>query len=275
MADAGPWAKPCAVAFGHTYVMDDVELLPAGQGIDLNGDGTIDNALGFLRPLVNPLISSSVKAGTAIYLFDLESWDGTSPDDSTIAVAAYTGVDYDDPPDVSNDFGGQGKFDVFDSDFDVSCKPLSLSSSASLANGYLQVDTPAWRFYTPYVATVNMSHVKTQFQFSPDFSSGSGMFGASWDACSMEATYLFGPGSLTILDELLQNSAQPDVDIDGDGLEQIVYDGSKITGCVDGDGTKIDGADCVCDPRIVDGFSIGLAIHGVPATIAGITEEFP
>jgi hypothetical protein len=275
-ADAGAWSQPCQISFGHTYVLDSVEILPTGQGLDLNGDGVIDNSLGFLRPLVNPLIDSNVKMGTAIYLFDLENWDGISPDDPNIVVAALTGVDADDPPQPSNNFTGQGQFYVFDSDFDVNCKPLSLSSSASLTGGFLDVVTPVWRFYTPYVSTVNMSHVRTQMQFASDFSSETGMFGASWDVCSMQLTYLFGPTStVTLLEELLQNATQPDVDVDGDGLEQITFDGTAVTGCVDGDGTKIDGPTCVCDPRIVDGYSVALGIHGVPAKLDGIIEEFP
>lgn len=63
---------------------------------------------------------------------------------------------------------------------------------------------------------------------------------------------------------ILVYGVQPDVDVDGDGLETYtVATGTNcqavITGCVDGDGTVIAGHGCVLDPRMQDGFST--AIH--------------
>lgn len=53
---------------------------------------------------------------------------------------------------------------------------------------------------------------------------------------------------------------QPDVDMDGDGLERyVVIDGtacqSIIASCIDGDGTAIPGRNCVNDPRMADTIS--------------------
>lgn len=55
-------------------------------------------------------------------------------------------------------------------------------------------------------------------------------------------------------------ATQPDVDMDGDGLETYVLVGGTdcqpvIVGCVDGDGTEIDGRDCVLDVRMRDTIS--------------------
>lgn len=74
-------------------------------------------------------------------------------------------------------------------------------------------------------------------------------------------------------------SLQPDVDLDGDGLEKFYdtmagtdadagagMDGS-IDRCVDGDGTELLGTTCVQDPRFADGYRLILVIHGVRATI--------
>lgn len=68
---------------------------------------------------------------------------------------------------------------------------------------------------------------------------------------------------------------QPDVDLDGDGLETFhdtrPDDGMGIIDlCIDGDGTEIPGEHCVTDPRIQDGFSFTFSIEGVWARIAGI-----
>ena len=64
---------------------------------------------------------------------------------------------------------------------------------------------------------------------------------------------------------------QPDVDLDGDGLERY-YDDSedgtpKITLCVDGDGTEIRGTDCVLDPRMQDAFSYAFMAEAIWARL--------
>jgi hypothetical protein len=71
---------------------------------------------------------------------------------------------------------------------------------------------------------------------------------------------------------------QPDVDLDGDGLETF-YDtesadpdagtlkDGRIDKCVDGDGTVILGLDCPSDSRIADGYKMIFVIHGVRAII--------
>ncbi len=49
---------------------------------------------------------------------------------------------------------------------------------------------------------------------------------------------------------------QPDLDLDGDGLESFATgDDGRVTTCIDGNGTLISGPTCARDPRIADGFS--------------------
>ncbi len=71
--------------------------------------------------------------------------------------------------------------------------------------------------------------------------------------------------------------AQPDVDLDGDGLEFYVIDESGpfgcqavVTACIDGDGTRIEGHDCTSDRRMADGWSAGLPFTAVGANIVGV-----
>lgn len=49
---------------------------------------------------------------------------------------------------------------------------------------------------------------------------------------------------------------QPDVDLDGDGLETYQFDGAGGISCRDEDGQRIDGAHCLVDPAMADGFSV-------------------
>jgi len=62
--------------------------------------------------------------------------------------------------------------------------------------------------------------------------------------------------------------AQPDIDIDGDGLETYAVDFSgEVLSCQDGDGSLIEGPDCLSDPRIADGFSVCASFRGIPAEL--------
>ena len=70
----------------------------------------------------------------------------------------------------------------------------------------------------------------------------------------------------------------PDVDLDGDGLESFEVtrtgpDGCQpvITACIDGDGTRIEGRDCVRNPGFVDGYSAGLTYTATRAEIVGVS----
>lgn len=76
----------------------------------------------------------------------------------------------------------------------------------------------------------------------------------------------------------LQNSynivvaTQPDVDMDGDGLERyVLIEGQDcqavIISCVDGDGTAIAGRDCVQDPRMQDTISAAFRFTAPTTTL--------
>lgn len=67
---------------------------------------------------------------------------------------------------------------------------------------------------------------------------------------------------------------QPDVDLDGDGLERLIVEGTRtgacapvIVGCVEGDGTVIDDPSCVFD--VADGFSFVMTYRAEPAVFPG------
>jgi cysteine-rich repeat protein len=69
---------------------------------------------------------------------------------------------------------------------------------------------------------------------------------------------------------------QPDVDLDGDGLEVVetLVDGPPechpiIVGCIDGDGTRIEGETCAGNPAMADGWSSAIHFEAVSARIVG------
>lgn len=68
---------------------------------------------------------------------------------------------------------------------------------------------------------------------------------------------------------------QPDIDLDGDGLERIeTMPGPfgappRIVACYDGDGTRIPGRECARDRRIADGFTAAFQLQGTYVTLRG------
>ena len=69
---------------------------------------------------------------------------------------------------------------------------------------------------------------------------------------------------------------QPDIDIDGDGLERyeaVMGSGGMppmITACIDGDGTRIEGRTCPMDPRMADGFSAAFQVGSTWINLRGV-----
>jgi hypothetical protein len=93
--------------------------------------------------------------------------------------------------------------------------------------------------------------------------------------CSLSGVPFPGATGGTLLHALVNDpenraAVSPDVDRDGDGLEQVVGDGADIVHCVDGDGTVIAGADCPCEPRIVDGYSVAIGFDTTTAELVGV-----
>lgn len=87
----------------------------------------------------------------------------------------------------------------------------------------------------------------------------SGGTGVDTEVCAEDSTLAFVVARL---------GAQPDIDLDGDGLETYDIDFSgNVVRCHDGDGSVIEGAGCLRDPRITDGYSICASFRGIPAEI--------
>lgn len=92
---------------------------------------------------------------------------------------------------------------------------------------------------------------------------------AHWRPSHLASVESMRTPDLTLLDELAALGAQPDLDVDRDGLETILDedDDGHVDRCIDGDGAIIDGAGCVDDGRMVDAFELVIRFRLVPVTI--------
>lgn len=76
--------------------------------------------------------------------------------------------------------------------------------------------------------------------------------------------------------------SSPDVDLDGDGLErfEVDSDGERgcqpvVVACIDGDGTRVEGRDCVNDPDFEDGWSAGFDVEAVRVMLTAPMMSMP
>jgi hypothetical protein len=82
--------------------------------------------------------------------------------------------------------------------------------------------------------------------------------------------------------DLMSGNAEPDVDLDGDGLEHVERDvlatDGRIARCFDGSGARVPPFDsaapwtCAMRPSMADGYSAAASFHGVRAEVVGIGQ---
>lgn len=99
--DTGDTAAPAEATY--TWVMVDLEVANASDSVDLDGDGTKDNALSSVAETVDPLLVVALAASTRAQLVQLADV-ADLVEDEAVAFAAF-GVD--DPDGSANNTSGQ------------------------------------------------------------------------------------------------------------------------------------------------------------------------
>jgi len=264
-------------ALGPSFVVDDLHIASASEA---------PNAFALLGVAINPQLQSSVADGTLLLGLEIRDLDDPAGKaDPDVDVAMYNlqdldadpsnNFDPDDPeefmPQAGSIVAGQPTVDFADSSITASILDAAGVPVLDLLGGFpLPLHDPTIRgrlvsaggddVASVYLRTLENGRLRTAVPATvlaviPNLATGT---------C---------PGS-TMLDVLIGGcgfglSIQPDVDIDGDGLESIDdldHDG-VIDQCTDGDGTIITGSNCPTDPAIADGYSLIFVIHGVRARI--------
>lgn len=212
-----------------------------------------------------------------MYLLHVTGLPGPGPETpaygpTPVELAWYFGTDVDE--DAANNTKGDGHFVVSAAQLDVNCDGIAKFDQATLEGDVLTASDDDWDIIFS-TGTIPFVDVLAQIEFEDGFTEGKLEAGLIATACGLSQSYFPGHTTGTILDQVVPAfDIQPDIDIDGDGLETIVANTKTgiISGCVDGDGTKVPGNDCPCHPRIADGYSWAIRGKLVRAHIDGVVN---
>lgn len=287
----------------QSFVMSSIELGDASVGCDFSGDGVADNNFaGALGPLVGLLndnfLRDSVGQDLIILLQALGLDDPAMANDPDFTLAWMTGADADGNP--ANNLSGMGSFTADASGIDGEGNPVtSFASSVAMSSldaGPEDVSIPI------VILPLDLAQARLLATTTADGGVATGFENGTLCGAIPLATLAFLPNLLdmigmgstppcdsperdaTMADLLIGGAGnplipvratQPDVDVDGDGLERFEVTRGRacqpvVTACIDGDGTRVEGRDCITDSRFEDGWSAGLNVAAVRATITGI-----
>lgn len=262
----------CQPPFGRSYIVTTFTMRQAGDGYDLNGDGKPDNELGTLANFANPKWQDAITKGYAIYLLDVRDLAGPPlVEGSTMALSFFVGTDAD--ADASNNLGGMGTFYVPPEQFDVNCMTTAGFDQPMVHNGEIDAKKAELDIVAQGVGDLKFVNVVFHGTMNADYSVFSGSVGDVGTACALSLSPS-GINASSLLDVIVGTfSLQPDIDLNGDGLDSFAVDANGISSCTTGTGVTIMGHDCPCDPRIHDGYSAAMDFTAVPAQILGLTPS--
>jgi len=280
--DAGPpdaYQGPCPVPPGFSHVVTRLRYQPADVGADLDGDGDIDNIVGTLPSSVldslHDGLDEAIEVGEWMTIFHVTDTPlPPEPNDDSLVIHAFTGLDSDVPTDASNNYDGEGRFYIRVDEFDLNCESTVGSDEASMTDHVLTAKKDVWSWpLAGGSGTLSMVNGTVVVTYSSDFFTFEAMYTGMTTMCSMAQLPFPGETEGSVLDAFandLKDLISPDMDLDGDGFESVVGDGTSVLQCIDGDGTIIEGRDCACDARIADAYSLAFTIQGIKATVIGV-----
>jgi hypothetical protein len=302
---------------GRVFVVDQFGLLPPNQGFDLDGrcleeGNCIDNAFGLFAALLNDQFRQGMLGGETLVLVEIAGIDlPFTGDDANVTVKFYRGVDSDRPFFPANNFQiPQGetdccKFLIHPSALHHNGAQARYRFRARIEDGKLHsTDRGTLRLpgilsdtSSTSVAEFELRHALVSLTFDSNFNRLSdGQVGGVLpisNLLAMPNPYCENTNSLCASGsassswlEILLGSFQPDVDMDGDGLEGVDLSRGRIVQCRDGCGgcarqPRVPPLDpshpetCAFSAAMADGFSAAYFFGAIPATIVGVGDYPP
>jgi cysteine-rich repeat protein len=279
--------------FERALVISDVQWLPDGVGCDLTGDAVIDNAIGRamgqagIAELSNYVTQQISGCRHPLTLLSLVGIDFTMTN-APFRASFLLGLDTDKPINTDNNFMGYQTFWVSPLGLDARGTPLG-SLDGAAPGGMLQTTQGHAVFWSPCITTggvpspfvVELASLSGTIRLDLGaMSSGTVRLCAAVRASSLHGFASALPDRASLLDILIigydaigihVTPTQPDIDVDGDGLETFTDTDldNQVDLCTDGNGAMVAGVDCPADPRFADGYSAALQLQAVRAFLAG------
>ncbi len=279
VVDATPPDAALSV-LGPALVFDTIALTGANMVFGLLGD-----------QLLNSQMAAQIESGQFLLVIELRGLDDPSgQSDEGLDLGIYNATDSDDDP--SDNFDAEHPELLFASATTVGPdgEPLLLFSGASIsggelvANGILDIPLPGG-----YPLPLQDAEIRGDLVPAPDDSTVYYLTPGSLSGSVPASVLGMVPNLLgsscaggNMLDILITScgvapvSQQPDVDLDGDGLERFFDTGGGDAGvpdgvidlCVDGDGTEFAGDGCWNDPNFADGYLMVFELHATRVVLA-------
>lgn len=272
------------------------------------------SALSPLGALMNDQLRQTLLGGEGLVMLELAGLDDFYvEDDASLTLRMYNVFDADDPFFPANNFKiPEGELTCCE--FAIGSRSVVMTSTdapplprsrmaARIEGGELLAEGDAPFAVSPYPLGGWGTRVRQLgFTVAPDLSKlENGWFSGvmrvhelAWlenpycRSLNPRCPILFGESSM--LDLIVSLVAQPDMDLDGDGLETFEdSDGDALIdrcwdGCTGADCTPVlvpaidpmDLGSCALDPRMADGFSVNMSFAAVRASTTGFrTESYP
>ena len=290
MPDAATGPERGVVVVRHLGILDGGAADP-NNFFDFGGaNGTApDNSLASLA-ILNTMIQNSIcpntgscPAGGLRLLGQLNHYD-SAIDDADVQVALYHAFDADTDP--NNDFGGSGAFLIDPASLDQMMNPLSVLMTGHITGGTLYAQSSGTISLQLGPVTFKLVNGRLRGQVVQNGEATSitnGVLGGVLPACTAKQIAITSLNT-TVLDLLTSRGCdmtdggpanclpniEPDIDLNGGGLDTYDNDFGTVTACHH-NGTTITGPDCACDPSLQggDGFSVVQFFDALPARIVG------
>jgi len=273
------------VGSGVCFFTDSFELSLPGDGLDLDGDGAIDTTVNaaFEREVdyFNAQFRRTVESGSFLSVNEIAGLtEGYAGEDDAVSLKFYRAHDADD--DLSNNDclePGCGRMvtypdDLIDGQTPYRSTPTPIRDTRATgpiaATFYLKVGDQV----VPIKQTVLDLALPPALHAIEDMllcgaATAQGLdFVPLCEILPDPCPPIIPPG-LTLSATIRERGFQPDIDLDGDGLETFEIDPATydVTSCHDPDVGEIEGPACLLDPEMADGFSICFRMHGIPGEL--------
>jgi len=271
-----------------TFVISGASVI-AERIFDIDGDGSPDNAVANLGADTAALFalmldalfdSASLRGSRNLVHFPWVEELGSLTDPSVVMINA-TGQDLDDPENRDDDLSGTEPFYASSGALDACGEPLDYYLDASLTDGVLNGANGSFTISSGDASGFAIYNAIVRGSFSTDGSTNETLIGGAVLISELGDSYAAGASEdHSLLEILLSGGAilgvgalpglEPDLDLDGDGLESFELDTeSHIVRCIDGDRTVFEGRDCWRDATFADAISLTLRLGLVHAVFAG------